>query len=153
MDKKKLLDKIGQKIIRVLQDDARLSFAEVGKIVGLSPPAVIERIRRMEEAGIITGYHAQIDAEATGAPVTAFVHLRCPAEKYAQIISLSRDIDAILECHHISGDHSLILKIAVPSIPALEKVVTRLGRFGSTATSLVLSSPVVKHSTGQTCED
>ncbi len=145
MDKEKLLDRIGRKILVALQEDARLSFAELGKKVGLSPPAVIERVRRMEETGIIAGYHADVNLKAIGLEVTAFIRLRCTSEKYPQVLALSKKLTEILECYHVSGPDSFILRVAVRSVEHLEEVIGKLSVCGSTATSIVLSSPVRKH--------
>ena len=145
MDNKKLLDTIGRKILGALQADARLSFAELGRTVNLSPPAVAERVRRMEEAGIITGYHAAVNLEEIGLPVAAFVRMQVPAERYPRLIALATKLPEVLECHHVSGSDSFILKVVVPSIPHLEELISRLSAYGSTMTSIVLSSPVRKH--------
>jgi Lrp/AsnC family leucine-responsive transcriptional regulator len=140
LDKKKLLDQIGLKILNALQADARVSYAELGKRVGLSPPAVIERVRRMEEAGIITGYHAEVNLADVGLPVTAFIQLRCGSEHYPSVIALSTKLSEVVECHHVSGGESFVLKVAVESVAALEEVIGKLGAYGQTKTSIVLSS-------------
>lgn len=144
MDNKKLLDKIGRKILDALQKDARVSYAELGKMVGLTPPAVIERVRRMEEAGIIKGYHADVDLKEIGAPITAFVRMSCPSEKYQQVIALSKKLAEVMECHHVSGGDSFVLRVAASSVSHLEEIIGRLGVYGSTETSIVLSSPKIQ---------
>jgi Lrp/AsnC family leucine-responsive transcriptional regulator len=145
LDNKRLLDPIGLKILGALQADARLSFAELGRTVNLSPPAVAERVRRMEEAGIINGYHAEVNLKEIGLPVAAFIRIQVSTEKYPRLIALARKLPEVLECHHVSGSDSFILKVAVPSISHLEEVIGRLSVYGSTMTSIVLSSPVRKH--------
>src|ERR1035438_9131322 len=77
-----LLDEIGRNLLRALQEDARLSFAELGRRIGLSPAATAERLRRLEEAGVITGYRVEIDREALGLPVLAIVRMSCDGAKY-----------------------------------------------------------------------
>src|SRR5215475_7682899 len=144
LDKKKLLDKIGRKILDAHQKDARVSYAELGKMVGLTPPAVIERVRRMEEAGIIKGYHADVDLKEIGAPITAFVRMSCPSEKYQQVIALSKKLAEVMECHHVSGGDSFVLRVAASSVSHLEEIIGRLGVYGSTETSIVLSSPKIQ---------
>jgi len=144
LDNKKLLDKIGRKILDALQKDARVSYAELGKMVGLTPPAVIERVRRMEEAGIIKGYHADVDLKEIGAPITAFVRMSCPSEKYQQVIALSKKLAEVMECHHVSGGDSFVLRVAASSVSHLEEIIGRLGVYGSTETSIVLSSPKIQ---------
>lgn len=111
----------------------------------MSPPAVIERVRRMEETGVIAGYHADVNMKDTGLQVTAFIRLRCTSEKYPQVLALSKKLTEILERYHVSGGDSFILKVAVPSVEHLEDVIGKLSVFGSTATSIVMSSPVRKH--------
>lgn len=148
MDKKKLLDKIGRKLLDALQKDARLSYAELGKRVGLTPPAVIERVRRMEEAGIIKGYHADVDLKEIGLPITAFVRLCCPSDKYQQVIALSKKLAEVLECLHVSGSDSFVLRVVASSVSHLEEIIGRLSIYGSTETSIVLSAPVQKHVAG-----
>lgn len=141
----KLLDQIGRKILDAVQRDARISLAELGRAVGLSAPAVAERVRRMEDEGIITGYHAAVNLQEIGLAVTAFVRLNTPPEKYARVIALANKLPEILECHHVNGSDSFIMKIAVPYVSNIEDVINQLSAYGSTVTAIVLSSPVDKH--------
>jgi len=143
-DSEKLLDGTGLELLAALQEDARLSFSELGRRVGLSPPAVAERIHRLEEAGIITGYHAAVNAEKIGLPLCAFIRLSFSGEKYTQVAELVCDLPEVLECHRITGDDCLILKVVVASVGHLEVLIDRLLPYGRTITSLVLSSPVIR---------
>ncbi len=138
----KLLDKTGWLILRHLQADGRLSFVELGQRVGLSPPAVAERVRRMEEAGIIGGYRAQVSAERVGLPVTAFIRLQTARSNYPAVLAEAQANPAVLECYHLAGQDAFLLKAATPSVSALESLIERLGRYGDTQTSIVLSAPV-----------
>jgi Lrp/AsnC family leucine-responsive transcriptional regulator len=140
----RLLDRTGLKILHALQQNARISFSELGRQVALSSPAVAERVRKMEEVGIIGGYHARVEPEKVGLPIMAFVLLKTRAEKYPDIILLARRLPQILECHHVSGGESFIMKVIASSIPHLEDLIERLSPFGETSTLVVLSSPVVK---------
>lgn len=140
----RLLDRTGFRILRALQENARLSFSELGRRVALSSPAVAERVRKMEEVGIIAGYHARVDPEKVGLPIMAFVLLRTRTEKYPGVISLVRSVPEILECHHVSGSESFIVRVVASSIPHLENLIERFSPFGETSTLIVLSSPVVK---------
>jgi Lrp/AsnC family leucine-responsive transcriptional regulator len=140
----KLLDRTGLKILRALQENARLSFSELGRQVALTPPAVAERVRKMEESGIISGYHAQVDPDKVGLPIRAFITLKTRAEKYPSVTALVRNCPEILECHHVSGGESFIMKVVASSIPHLEALIEKLSSFGETNTLIVLSSPVVK---------
>ena len=149
LDYIKLLDEVGWQILQSLQEDARISFAELGRRVGLSLPAVAERVRRLEEAGIITGYHAHINLAQVNLPIAAFIRINVPGERYPQVIALARDLPEVLECHHLSGTDSFIMKVVAASIAHLEELITRLSTYGPTTTSIVLSSPVSKQMTAQ----
>ncbi len=140
----RLLDPVGQQILNILQEDARIPYSELGKRVSLSAPAVIERVRKMEDAGIINGYHARIDADKVGWPIMAFVSLSTRSELYARVIEMAGREPGILECHHVSGGESFIMKVHAPSIQGLEALIERLSPFGQTKTLIVLSSPIDK---------
>ena len=140
----RLLDRTGLAILRALQKNARLSFSELGRQVALSSPAVAERVRKMEAAGIISGYHARVEPEKVGLPIMAFILLKIRTERYPDIFSLARRLSEILECHHVSGGESFIMKVVVSSIPHLEEVIEKLSPYGETSTLVVLSSPVQK---------
>jgi Lrp/AsnC family transcriptional regulator, leucine-responsive regulatory protein len=140
----KLLDRIGRKILAVLQANARTPIRRIGEMVGLSAPAVAERVKKLEETGIIKGYHARIDPAALGRSVSAFVHLTTDARNYPAVTALAADTPQITACHHISGEASFILHIGVDHVSDLEAVVGRLSPFGQTRTAIVLSTPVDK---------
>ena len=140
----KLLDEIGWKILRELQANARISFVELGKRVNLSVPAVTERVRRMEDAEIITGYHAQVNPEKIGLPVSAFIRMSIFGDVSAKLTALIKGMPEVGECHRGTGGDSFILKVNVASVHQLERLIDRLLPFGTTTTSLVLSSPVPK---------
>jgi|SRR5579859_64145 len=141
-DHENLLDASGWELLRALQEDARLSFSELGRRVGLSPPAVAERVRKLEEAGIITGYHAQVNAEKIGYSLMAVIRLSSTCEHWAALSALARELPEVLECHRIIGDDCFILKVVVASVPHLEALINQLAPYGRTTTSVVLSSPV-----------
>ena len=138
------LDAIAWKILEALQHNARLSFAELGRKVGLSTPAAAERVRRLEEAGIITGYHASIDVAKLGMPIRVLVRLTI----HGGDLQVSRTVTAIKEmtevsrCHRITGAESFVIEADVVSIRHLEALIDRLSSLGATSTSTVLSSPV-----------
>jgi len=137
------LDKLGWQILRVVQEDARLSFSEIGRRVGLSAPAVADRVRRMEELGILTGYRATVDPTKLGYPNLAFVRLTLwTPDHYGEVEKLSRTLSEILECHHLTGTDTYLFKVIMSSNAHLETVVATLGRFGQTQAEMVLSSPV-----------
>jgi Lrp/AsnC family transcriptional regulator, leucine-responsive regulatory protein len=138
----KLLDRIGWRILEELQEDARIQFVELGRRVGLSTPAVIERVRRMEEAGIITGYRVEVDHQKVGLPVCAFIRVRVIGDFIPRVIAVAREMPEVFECHRIAGEDTFLLKVCVASAEALEKIVDRLTPYVATTTMLVFSSPV-----------
>jgi Lrp/AsnC family leucine-responsive transcriptional regulator len=144
LDNEKLLDEIGWKLLRELQEDARLSYAELGRRVGLTTPAVVERMRRLEEAGIIVGYRAEIDIKKVGFPITAFIRMNVVGNVFTKIVALVRGMTEVLECHRGTGGDSFIIKVAVSSVEHLETLIDKLTPFGTTSTSIVLSTPVEK---------
>jgi Lrp/AsnC family transcriptional regulator, leucine-responsive regulatory protein len=138
----KLLDSIGWKILAELQGDARVPFAELGRRVGLSTPAVIERVHRLEEAGVIVGYRAHIDPAKVGYGILAYVRVNVVGDFLPRIVQLSREMPEVLECHRVTGTDSFIMKVAVPSIEALEELIDGLIPFVATTTAIVLSNVV-----------
>lgn len=136
------LDNTSWQLLKALQEDARLSYAELGRRVGLSPPAAAERIRKMEEAGIITGYRVEISAEKLGLPIIALISLTTTPQQYPQVTALMNDLAEIQFCHHVTGNSSFIIEVNVSSIAHLEKLIEQLSQHGQTATSIVLSSPI-----------
>lgn len=140
----KLLDRIGRNILAALQENARMPLARIGEEVGLSSPAVAERIRKMEEAGIIKGYHACIEPDVMGRSVTAFIQLTTDARHYPAVKTLAADLPEIISCHHVSGEASFILYVRVNAVADLEPLVARFSPLGPTHTAIVLSTPVDK---------
>lgn len=136
------LDSISWKILTELQKDARLTYAELGRRVGLTTPAVIERIRKLEDARIITGYRAEIDATKVGLPITAFIRMSITGVDYSHIIEVVEQSNEVLECHRGTGGDSFIMKVAVADVGHLQTLIDKLTPYGITTTSIVLSSPV-----------
>ena len=140
------LDHTSRRILQLLVADGRTSYQAVADEIGLSRPAVMERVKRLEEAGYIRGYHARLDRAQCGFPVTAFVAIRYPVTEHAgddpQIQALVAN-PHVLECHHVAGDDCYVLKVAAPSLESLEGVlreIKRPGRQVSTRTTIVLST-------------
>ncbi len=138
------LDEIGWRLLHLLQENARLSFRQLGAAIGLTAPAVAERVRRLEDAGILKGYHAEIDLAKVGLPITAFIHLTSNSQQSSRFRKAVLDIPEIIECHCVTGNESYILKVAVPSVPDLEHLLLRLSNFGEVRTSMVLSTQVTR---------
>jgi Lrp/AsnC family transcriptional regulator, leucine-responsive regulatory protein len=138
------LDRISWKIVEELQQDARMSWAELGRRVGLTTPAVSERVYRLQELGVIRGFHADISLERLGMPILIFVRLSIGGPEstvrafQTQVVRWME----VLECHRVTGSDSFILKARVVSVEHLERFLDTLGHFGTTSTSTVLSSPV-----------
>lgn len=138
------LDATDRRILGALQANARLTYAELGRQVALSAPAVAERVRKLEERGLIGSYAARLNRVALGLGVLAYVRLDTPARLYPQVIALAETTDEIRECHHISGEGSFLIKVIVRTLPDLERVIANLSPYGQTSTSIVLSTPVEK---------
>lgn len=137
-----LLDSTGKKLLSALQENARLSFAELGRRIGLSPAATAERLRRLEEAGVIKGYRVEIDREALGLPILAVIRMSCDGAMYRPFLKAVQTLDTVMECHHVAGGDAFILKVTAASVEQLERLVEKLLNFGVPTTSIVFSSPV-----------
>ena len=138
------LDEYGRTLLEALQEDSRLSYADLGRRVGLSPSATAERMRRMEEDGIIRGYTIDIDREALGLPILAFIRLTCEGHRYPSFLKFIPTLPEVRECHHVTGGEAFILQVTTSSIAELEKTIERLLPYGIPTTSIVLSSPIVR---------
>jgi Lrp/AsnC family leucine-responsive transcriptional regulator len=137
-----MIDTIDWKILKELQENARVSFAELGRRVGLTTPAVIERVRKLEDARIIVGYRAEIDTAKINLPITAFIRMSISGVDYSRIIEVAEKSKEVLECHRGTGGDSFILKVAVENVEHLQNLIDKLTPYGITTTSIVLSSPV-----------
>jgi Lrp/AsnC family transcriptional regulator, leucine-responsive regulatory protein len=137
-----LLDETNRAILAELQEDARLSFAELGRRVGLSSPAVAERVQRLERERVITGYHAEVDPRAVGFGLAVVIRVRPAPRQIPKVAELARDTPEVVECHRITGDDCYIMKAHVESVEHLEEIIDRFVIFGQTTTSLVQSAPV-----------
>jgi Lrp/AsnC family transcriptional regulator, leucine-responsive regulatory protein len=144
-DREKLLDPLGWKLLAEIQTDARASFAELGRRVGLSTPAVAERIRRMEDEGIIRGYRAEIAPSSVGLPITAFIRMSIVGNVLAKLTERVLAMPEIVECHRGTGEDSFILKVNVVSVEHMKDVIDRLTPYGTTSTSLVLESLIERN--------
>ncbi|HBR00768.1 MULTISPECIES: Lrp/AsnC family transcriptional regulator [unclassified Roseofilum] len=141
-DSEKLLDRTGWRILEILQEEARISLAELGRKVGLSAPAIAERVKRMEEAGIIIGYQAQVNPEKVGYAIAAIIALTTTPQKYPQILALIEMLPEVRSCHHVTGNFSFFMEVTVSSMGHLEEIINQLSEFGQTSTSIILSSPL-----------
>ena len=135
-----LLDDIGWNILNEMQQDARISFTELGRRVGLSTPAVTERVRKMEEAGIILGYRAQVDPIKVGLPILAFINVKVGGENLSHFMKVAATHPEVLECHRVTGSESFLIKVAVADVTHLERLLDALMPYVATTTSMVLST-------------
>lgn len=139
-------DRTDRAILAVLQQDGRRSMAELARDVRMSASAVAERVRRLEEAGVIRGYRADVDPEALGYSVLAHLRLRYPSSTYGPLHALLADIPEVLEAHHVTGDDCFVIKVVATSMRDLERITGRIGALGSVTTSVAYSSPIVARS-------
>lgn len=139
------IDNLALKLLAELQKDARMPFAELGRRIGLSPSATAERVRRLEDAGVIRGYRAEIDPAALGFSILVHVRMACDGEKYKQFLTFIKGIDAVRECDHVTGSDALMMKVLVRSIEELEELIMRFLNYGIPTTSVVLSRALVRN--------
>jgi Lrp/AsnC family transcriptional regulator, leucine-responsive regulatory protein len=136
------LDRTDWRILTELQRDARASYAELARAVAMSPSAVAERVRRLEETGVIAGYEARLSPERLGLDIMAFVRLRYPTGNYKPFHDFLGTTPEIVEAHHVTGEDCFVLKVLARSMKHLEEVVGRIAGLGSVTTSVVYSSPL-----------
>jgi Lrp/AsnC family transcriptional regulator, leucine-responsive regulatory protein len=137
-----LLDETNRILIAELQRDARLSLAELGRRVGLSSPAVAERLGRLEQTGTITGYHAEVDPRAVGLTLSAIIRVRPSPGQIANVADLARETPEVVECHRVTGDDCYVMRAHLRDVLHLEEVIDRFTVLGQTTTSIMQSSPV-----------
>jgi Lrp/AsnC family leucine-responsive transcriptional regulator len=138
----KLLDFVGWRILGELQENGRLSWSELGRRVGLSTPSVIDRVRRMEAAGIITGYRAVVQPASVGLPLRAIVQIAPAAGRYDRTVAVIKTLAEVLSADRVTGRDSIVMKVAVSSVAHLEALVDQLTPYGDVSASLVLSTIV-----------
>ncbi len=129
-------------MLKELQADARLSLAELGRRVGLSAPAVAERIERLEQHGVIRGYRADIDPAAVGFPLSAVIRVRPAPRELRKAAEVTQRLAEVVECHRITGEDCFLVTAHVRSVIHLEEVIDQIAAYGQTTTSIIQSSPV-----------
>jgi Lrp/AsnC family transcriptional regulator, leucine-responsive regulatory protein len=137
-----LLDDTNCRLLAELQTDARLSLAELGRRVGLSSPAVAERLQRLEHDRVILGYHAQLNPRALGLALSAVIRVRPAPRQLHRVADIARDTPEVVECRRITGEDCYIMLAHVRSVEHLEQVIDQFTAYGQTTTSIVQSSPV-----------
>ena len=130
------------RLLAELQDDARLSLAELGRRVGLSSPAVAERLRRLEEAGVIAGYRAVVDPRKLGYQLGVLIRIRPAPRNIAAVADIARQTPEVVECHRVTGDDCFVMTAYVRDVEHLEELIDTFTPHGQTTTSIMQSSPV-----------
>jgi Lrp/AsnC family transcriptional regulator, leucine-responsive regulatory protein len=137
-----LIDDTNRRLLSELQENARVSLAELGRRVGLSPPAVAERVQRLEQQGVILGYRAEIDPRALGLSLSAVVRIRPAPGQLANVAQLARDTPEVVDCRRVTGDDCYVMTAHLRDVEHLEEVIDQFVALGQTTTSIVQSAPV-----------
>ncbi len=136
------IDSVNLRVLEELQRDPRLTMSELGRRVGMSSPAVTERVRRLEEAGVIRGYRLELNPTALGLPIAAYIRIRPNPGQLPRIAELAQQIPEVVECHRVTGEDCFILKVHIPAIDQLDRLLDSFLLYGSTTTTIIQSSPV-----------
>ena len=136
------MDAINLRLLEELQADSRTSLAELGRRVGLSSPAVAERLRRLEQEGVISGYRAEVDPRKLGYSLGVVIRIRPAPRQLADVAELARQTDEIVECHRVTGDDCYVMIAHVRDVTHLEEIIDQFAAYGQTTTSIMQSSPV-----------
>lgn len=136
------IDSKAWKILECLQQDARLSLTELARAVEMSVPAVSERVKRLEEAGVIQGYHARLSPAKAGYTLSAMVGITVAQPYKKKLLQLLEDMPEVLECHHVTGADSYLFRLLARDVGHLETLVARVNHLGETRTSIILSTPI-----------
>lgn len=137
-----LLDDTNLRLLDELQRDARLSIAELGRRVGLSSPAVAERLRRLESEGVITGYRTEIDPRALGLSLGVIIRIRPNPRQLRDVAQLARDTPEVIECHRVTGEDCYVMTAYVRDVEHLEIVIDQFAAYGQTTSAIMQSAPV-----------
>lgn len=136
------IDAVDAKLLAALVGDARTSIAELARIVGLSPPSVSERVKRLEEAGVIEGYSVRVDSAALGFPLAAWLRIRPVPGELRRVAEIVASLPEIVECDRVTGEDCFVARAHVRSVEDLERVIDRIIPYAMTNTSIIQSSPV-----------
>lgn len=136
------MDRTDYRILEILQVDGRISMKDLGKQVGLTAPAVSERVKKLEENGIIKGYKALVNPAKLDKNITAFIDIAMAADKYNSFLKYAEEKTEIIECHHVTGGDCMTIKVLVKNMLELEYLIDEIKKMGNTRTSLILSSPI-----------
>ncbi|WP_100637636.1 Lrp/AsnC family transcriptional regulator [Marinomonas sp. ef1] len=136
------MDKTNWKLLKLLEQNGRLTYAELGKMVHLTAPAVAERVRKLEESGVITGYSVQVNLEKAGIPITALVECQVYRTKEREFKALVMGLDEVIECYNVTGPYAFVLKVGVRSMSKLDVLLERLIDLSDTNTMMIMTTPV-----------
>ncbi|QUX91078.1 Lrp/AsnC family transcriptional regulator [Marinomonas sp. A3A] len=136
------MDKTNWKLLKLLEQNGRLTYAELGKMVHLTAPAVAERVRKLEESGVITGYSVQVNLEKAGIPITALVECQVYRTKEREFKALVMGLDEVIECYNVTGPYAFVLKVGVKSMSKLDALLERLIDLSDTNTMMIMTTPV-----------
>jgi Lrp/AsnC family transcriptional regulator, leucine-responsive regulatory protein len=136
------IDAVNRRVLEELQRDPRLTMSELGRRVGMSSPAVTERVHRLEEAGVIRGYRLELNPAALGLPIAAYIRIRPNPGQLPKIAELAQQIPEVVECHRVTGEDCFVLKVYIPAIDQLDRLLDSFLLYGSTTTTIIQSSPV-----------
>jgi Lrp/AsnC family leucine-responsive transcriptional regulator len=137
-----LLDEVNRRLLDELQADPRISMSALARRVDMSAPAVSERVQKLEQAGVIAGYRLELSAAALGMPVTVLVRVRTLTGQLNRFATFVGTVPQVVECYRTTGDDCFVVKVVLPTVEDLEDVLDRFMVYGTTTTSVVLSSPV-----------
>ncbi|RAR61198.1 AsnC family transcriptional regulator [Paraburkholderia unamae] len=137
-----MMDDLDWKVLSLLQENGRVTYTELARQVGLSVPAVTERVRRLEESGVIEGYSARVNPVAAGYPIMALIGITVQQSAKTKFLKLLGTIDEVLECHHVTGADSYVIRLVAASVADLERLIQRINLYGETRTSIVMSTPL-----------
>lgn len=138
------LDAADHRLLAALTDNARISLADLGRVLGMSPQSAADRLRRLEDVGVIQGFTTRLDPEALGLSVGAYIRVRPAMGELPRVTALLRDIPEIVECDRITGEDCFMAKVFVARIEDLERVIDQLIPYAQTNTSIIQSSPVAR---------
>lgn len=138
------MDKYDRLLVAALVENGRASFAELARRVNLSPPAVANRVAKLEASGVITGYHACVDPAQVGLPIQCMIELRLAHQEFKRTFEALERIPQISLCHRVTGEACLLIQASVGSMPELQDLIDQLSPFGASKTSLILSTPLTR---------
>lgn len=138
------LDAVDRQLLTALTGNARISLADLGRVLAMSPQSAADRLRRLEDVGVIQGFTAKLDPVALGLPVGAYIRVRPAMGELPRVAALLKEIPEIVECDRITGEDCFMAKVFVARIEDLEQVIDQLIPYAQTNTSIIQSSPVIR---------